>query len=485
MPDALPRSISARAGRLLMKSPNMPSLTLSRRHLLLGSGLCLLGSPLPVASQPTPGQSTPLNISMATLVARAREAQLLPAPMGKTAILAYGDAPFAALRAKQGQPFNLRFTNELSVPTSLFWHGLRTIGASPASQLVKPGDSLDIAFTPMDAGTFFFRSGTSPTEQAERGLVGALIVDEAIPPEVDQDVVLLLKDVLIDQNGRMDDGYDAPQHQRMGRLGNVLAVNGVAERLDIPARINQRLRLRFINACSGRILPVRIEGAPVKVMALDGQPCEPFPPQDNVTVLAPGSRADIYVDVEAGERTINAFIDGQPIPLARIIPPDATVRRPRPLPPALPLPPNPGEVKLDLARARRVSVSMVAQETVKQAASKDPKGNTPAPDRWRFYTRKDADAGDPLFRVPRGSHVVLQLDNFTPVPQSIHVQGQRLRPLDKLDDGWKPWQLDTVLLFEQDSILLGFIADTPGKWQISSSILAHQASGVTGWFEVE
>ena len=65
------------------------------------------------------------------------------------------------------------------------------------------------------------------------------------------------------------------------------------------ARINERLRLRFINACQRTVIALKLEGRDVHVMALDGQPAEPFPARNGALVLAPGGRADAFVDVTA------------------------------------------------------------------------------------------------------------------------------------------------------------------------------------------
>ena len=38
----------------------------------------------------------------------------------------------------------------------------------------------------------------------------------------------------------------------------------------------------------------------VQVMALDGQPAEPFPARNGAVVLAPGGRGDVFIDASAG-----------------------------------------------------------------------------------------------------------------------------------------------------------------------------------------
>ena len=68
---------------------------------------------------------------------------------------------------------------------------------------------------------------------------------------------------------------------------------------DITARAHERLRLRFINGCQRAVIAVKIEGYEVRVMALDSQPAEPFPARNGAIVLAPGGRADAFIDADA------------------------------------------------------------------------------------------------------------------------------------------------------------------------------------------
>ena len=49
-------------------------------------------------------------------------------------------------------------------------------------------------------------------------------------------------------------------------------------------------------AANAHVVAVKLEGYEVRVMALDGQPSEPFPARNGALVLAPGSRADAFID---------------------------------------------------------------------------------------------------------------------------------------------------------------------------------------------
>ena len=46
--------------------------------------------------------------------------------------------------------------------------------------------------------------------------------------------------------------------------------------LELPVRGNERLRLRLVNAANARVMRLRFERHAAWVMAIDGQPAEPF-----------------------------------------------------------------------------------------------------------------------------------------------------------------------------------------------------------------
>ena len=107
---------------------------------------------------------------------------------------------------------------------------------------------------------------------------------------------------------------------------------------ELSAFGNERLRLRFINGSQRTVLAVKLENHEVRVMAVDGQPCEPFLARNGALVLAPGGRTDVFVDT----RTTASIMlhDGkQAHPIGTLAISGYTDRRARLLP-APPLPSN-------------------------------------------------------------------------------------------------------------------------------------------------
>ena len=74
--------------------------------------------------------------------------------------------------------------------------------------------------------------------------------------------------------------------------------------------------------------------------------------------------------------------------------------------------------------------------------------------------------------------------NTTDQAHAAHLHGHPVRLLDALDDGWKPFWLDTILCVPQArTTRIAFVADNRGKWLIERRRCAadgHQDR----WFEV-
>ena len=56
------------------------------------------------------------------------------------------------------------------------------------------------------------------------------------------------------------------------------------------------------------MMPLRVEGHSAYVMAVDGQPAEPFPARDGVVVLGPGNRIDLFIDAALAPGTKAPFL---------------------------------------------------------------------------------------------------------------------------------------------------------------------------------
>ncbi|MDV2985722.1 UNVERIFIED_CONTAM: multicopper oxidase family protein [Methylobacteriaceae bacterium AG10] len=473
----------------------------SRRGLLAGSAaLALL--PLPAAAQVPPEKSPaekppadraaapepkPLKAGPATL-------RLRPEPAPETAVWRLGEAAAPILRIKLGEAVRLRVENGTDKPLSLHWHGVRVVnamdGVGGVTQApIKPGDSFVYGFTPPDAGTFLIRplvvGGSS--EPSGRGIAGMLIVEEPAPPPVDGDLALLLQDWRLDEAGALQPFGQVAFAAAAGRLGSVVTLNGTPIPLGLEARPGSRLRLRLANACNARGLRIRFDGLKAYVAAVDGQPTDTFEPLKATLPLAPGTRYDLLVDLpaQAGPAGAITALIGQGLPLATLTAtgePVAQAGRAA----IGSLPENkrlPVEIRLQSALRRDLVLTGGVRPDKTKPGAETPYQGDPAKV-WQVNGASGAAGAAPLFSVKRGGVVVLAIRNDTGFIQSLHLHGHVFRLLHQLDDGWEPYWLDTVQIPEGRSAQIAFVADNPGRWLLSATVLERFDTGLWTSFEV-
>jgi FtsP/CotA-like multicopper oxidase with cupredoxin domain len=141
--------------------------------------------------------------------------------------------------------------------------------------------------------------------------------------------------------------------------------------------------------------------------------------------------------------------------------------RPTPLPPAAPLPPNGLPAQLDLKNAQRFDTALGGAQTD-----------------WVSPASFTA-AAPPAFRVRKGRTVVLALTNRAEIATVFHLHGHHFRLLDRLDDGWKPFWLDTLAIDPGQTQRIAFAADYAGRWLIESVATDWAAPRLVRWYSVE
>ena len=368
---------------------------------------------------------------------------------------AAGAGPGPLLRVKRGEELRLRLINELPNATAIHWHGVRAPnfmdgapGLTPTA--VAPGARFDYRFRPPDAGTFWYH--TPGFAGLAQRFYGALIVDEVEPPDVDREHVLVLDEWPILPQGEPQ-GSDA--------AGEIRA-NGTPAP-DLAVRANERLRLRLINAAATRVVALRLDRHVVTVMAFDGQPAEPFRARDNRIALGPGNTADLFIDatLEPGAVAPILLADAD-TPVARLVYDGAPAVRAALRPPPRPLAANPLPERLDFTHAVRLDWPINDRPSGSPTLGRQPAA----------------------FRVRRGRTVMLGLSNRQASTRAVHVHGHAFRLLDRLDDGWKPFWLATVLVEAGQTTRIAFQADNPGKWPITCTGIGQPQAVTAGWFEV-
>jgi FtsP/CotA-like multicopper oxidase with cupredoxin domain len=461
---------------------------------MLGAAAALT-LPCPLAAQPKPDATKPdpkpTEPPLRTLVAGPGKARLRPAPAGESDIWTLdGQSPAPVLRIRQGETLRLKLENRTIAPLCLHWQGLRGAAAMDgvggfSQPPVAPGESFEYRLTPPDPGTFLYRplviGGAS--EPGGRGLTGFLIVDEAEPPAFDLDLPVLVGDWLLGDDHLIQRfANDSPDGAAAGRLGSWLTVNAAPPPQRIAVAPGARVRLRLANACNARIMRLRFDGTKAHVIAVDGQPTETFEPVRAQLPFAPGTRYDLIVDMpeEVGATASVTALIGAGLPLVRLVA-EGQKQPAKTAPPGLkPNPALPAAVRMQDATRPAIVIEGGARITP------DFKLDFAGLDLARPWRVNGAvgDAGKPLFSVRRGTPVVLAIENKTAFVQPIHVHGHAFRLLHPLDDGWESYFLDTVQIPEARRLHIAFIADNPGRWLISSSVLERFDRGLWTWFEV-
>jgi FtsP/CotA-like multicopper oxidase with cupredoxin domain len=308
---------------------------LSRRRFLAAG---LAATAIPLVGRPGLTQTSD---GFRVITLKPGEVRLRGPGAASTPIWGYeGIVPGPTIRVRRGDELKVRVVNRLDQPTTVHWHGLRLDnrmdGVPHLTQTpIAPGASFDYRFTAPDAGTFWYHPHFLTSEQLDRGLYGLLIVDEPEPVEVDRDIALVIDDWRLDSRGRIHESFGNMHDAAMaGRYGNMFTVNAESN-FEIRVRTNERVRLRLVNVANARVMPVRIADHGATVMAIDGQPAEPFALVRARVVLSPGTRYDLFLDATGAPGSSSEILvdDGdREIPIARLVYEPGEPKRPAPLP---------------------------------------------------------------------------------------------------------------------------------------------------------
>ncbi|MDB5577346.1 MAG: copper oxidase [Bradyrhizobium sp.] len=430
-----------------------------RREFLAGLGVTALAPALPsiAAAQARP-----------TLSLQAKEGMIALRPGApETPIWRLMTPPAASLRFGRQDLLEVTLENGLQVPVTMNWRGIDGVPAAEplAARAPLAAGARESLVVPLHhSGTFLCDFRLLGDGQARPSAARALVVEEGLPVAADRDELLLIEDWRLRADGTAiapgsDPRDTTPQY----------TINGLTT-LDISARSHERLRLRFINACQRNVIAVKIEGHEVRVIALDSVPADPFLARSGTIVLAPGTRADVLVDATAAPGSISTILlhDGtEARPIARLVISKEAPVRDVPMPALTSMPTSRLPTRLNLKAALRVDLEL---------------GGAPAD--WVTPANFVGSAA-PAFRAGKGRTVVLALTNRAAISTVFHLHGHHFRWLDRLDDGWKPFWLDTLAIEPGQTQRIAFAAEYAGRWLIESVATDWAAPRLVRWYSVE
>jgi FtsP/CotA-like multicopper oxidase with cupredoxin domain len=438
-----------------------------------------------------------------------------------------GQVPGPLIRVPQNVTITVRFHNRIDLPSSVHWHGVRLDNRSDGvvgvtQEAVAPGDSFVYHVHFPDAGVYWYHPHVREDIEQAMGLFGNMLVDS---PDRDyyspanREQALILDDLLVNADSLIPFGKEGPDFALMGRVGNVLLVNGEPS-YTLQAKRGEVVRFYLTNASSSRTYNVSFGGAPMKVVASD---VSRFEHEERVpsVVLAPAERYVVEVRFDHPGRyalvnsvqAINHYrgefepevdtlgmvtVDAEPVA------PDygaqfATLRA------------N-AAVSHDIDRYRQyfdkppdkqftltvqtralplVTVQFMTIDTAYYAPVEWVDG---MPDmNWlssnkevRWILRDDATGKENMdidWHVAQGSVVKLRIFNdpksFHPMQHPIHLHGQRMLVVSR--DGVRTKNLvwkDTALIPVGSTVDLLIDASNPGDWMLHCHIAEHLGSGM-------
>ncbi|MHC2362194.1 multicopper oxidase family protein [Rhizobium leguminosarum] len=404
-------------------------------------------------------------------------------------IMSWGpDGMPPVLRMTKGRTYAARLKNGLDEPTTIHWHGLRIDNRMDGvpfmtQPYVYTGDSFDYAFTPPDAGTFWYHPHCNTLTQMGHGMTGIIVVEDPTDPEFDAEVVLNLRDWRLGGDGQFIAPFRPRDAAKTGTYGTVRTANWHQEpRYDAPAGGLVRLRIAVTDVT--RIFSLKMEGADATVIAIDGNP---VPKRFSLDLLqiGPGQRLDLAVRMPDGEGAVATLEDIRgttPKTIASLRAVGSSLKRD--IGDLGPLVENPVP-KADLTAAEQIPLILSA--TAESAAVESICG-TLGYSFWAInkvpWPGDTPDPTAPLAELKLGKSYVFNLENATPHAHPIHLHGMSFTVVSSSTREVMPLVSDTYLIQPDEKVQLAFVADNPGDWLLHCHIIEHQKTGMTSYLRV-
>ncbi len=394
-----------------------------------------------------------------------------------------GTVPGPLIEATLGQTLRVRFTNDIDMPLTIHWHGLRVPeamdGVSQMEDPVQPGETFTYEYTLKDSGFYWYHPHMDTALTLEAGLYAGIIVRDPDEPSPGCDLPIVLDDVLLDD----DDGQIEPpgttMDQVMGRLGNHLLANGRQGR-EIGVVAGDTVLMRLVVASNARYWDVGFDGVPLTVVGTDdGWLEEPYP-ADRVT-MAPGERYLVTFTAPA--------VVGESLVLKN--------RRVR-----LHDEDHADMMELDpMGDGENPVLTFTAIEGTPARAWNQPAVDIPTlaagVPAHTWVLEEDMMAGTvtidgqswpnvPMVTCPGDTVTIFVVDNRSEMRHPFHIHGNRFQVLDiggvpTTRDAWK----DTFDIPAMTAITIASELDNPGEWMYHCHILEHGDKGMAGMMMVE
>ncbi len=229
------------------------------------------------------------------------------------------------LNLQKGQKVRVFFTNKLTEPSIIHWHGLHVPQHSDGHPMysIQPGEKFVYEFEVLNrAGTSFYHSHAHnlTAEQVYRGLGGLIVVRDEDENKLElsrgeYDLPLVIQDRSFNDKNQLQ--YLGAMHERvMGFLGDTILVNG---KPNAEFAVKSRAyRFRAVNGSNSRIYKLGWDdGTPLIAIGTDGGLLA-SPEKRPYIMLAPGERIDLWLDFSG--RAVGSKLVMYSLPYSGVMP---------------------------------------------------------------------------------------------------------------------------------------------------------------------
>ncbi len=389
------------------------------------------------------------------LVARAADVRLASDRVVH-ALTFNGTSPGPELRVRQGDLVEVVLRNaDVQAGVTIHWHGVDVPNAEDGvagvtQNAALPGESYTYRFRVEQVGTFWYHTHQVSSEEVQRGLFGAFVIEPRVRPAhvLDRALVAHTFDGIATLDGR-----DGPRALRVAS--------------------GTPVRLRLVNSDSA-VRRFEVSGTSFRVLAIDGQDLTGPSLLDRVSLpLAAGGRYDVGFVMP--ENAVRIDLDESAAALELI----ATGGD------RAPPPPDDSEASFDpLGYGRPATTPFDASSHFDRDFS------LTITKKLGFFDgrpgRQWAINGGiyphvPMFVVEQGDLVRVKIANDTSVVHPMHLHGHHALVLSRNGQPatGSPWWTDTLNVDPGDEYVIAFRADNPGIWMDHCHNLGHAAAGLT------
>ncbi len=437
--------------------------------------------------------------------AQVREVTLTAAPttidLGGKSVESWtfnGTLPGPTIRATTGDVVRATVVNNLDQDLTVHWHGIairNDMDGVPdlTQQPIAPGETFVYEFTAPDPGTYMYHPHTGV--QLDRGLYGALVVDDPVQPTADVDVPLLLDDWIEGSDRDPDQIFADLQNggaNMEGMMGGMAGMDHGGTSTDSPlgsdivdvvypdyiingrtadspqvqdVKVGDVVRLRLVNIGSSTPFRVAFGGGKMTVVATDGYPVQPV--QTDALLVAMGERYDVEVTIPSdGAFPVVAEAESQGMQGLMVL--------------------RTGDAPLPAADVHPAGLDGDLLTLDDLHATTDVTLEDKSPDRtyeleatgdmmsYNWGVKASEEDGVTL-PVRQGDRVQITLTNPNMMWHPFHLHGHTFQVVTPDGDGPRK---DTVIVAPGETVTIELDADNPGQWAVHCHNIYHAEAGM-------